>query len=66
MKEIMNGLDKVVKAGKARYIGLSNCFAWQLAKANFYVIEHNLSESGHYNLIAREEEREMISFCQSR
>lgn len=69
MEDIMDGLDKVVKAGKARYIGISNCFAWQLAKANFYAREHNMSEfismQGHYNLIAREEEREMIPFCQS-
>ena len=69
MEEIMDGLDKIVKAGKARYIGISNCFAWQLAKANFYAREHNMNEfismQGHYNLIAREEEREMIPFCQS-
>lgn len=69
IEEIMDGLDKVVKAGKARYIGISNCFAWQLAKANFYAREHGMSEfismQGHYNLIAREEEREMIPFCQS-
>jgi aryl-alcohol dehydrogenase-like predicted oxidoreductase len=68
MEEIMEGLDQVVKAGKARYIGISNCFAWQLAKANFYAREHGLTEfisvQGHYNLIAREEEREMASFCQ--
>ena len=65
--EIMEGLHNVVKAGKARYIGISNCFAWQLAKANFYAREHNLTEfvsiQGHYNLIAREEEREMAPFC---
>ena len=67
MEEIMEGLHAVVKAGKARYIGISNCFAWQLAKANFYAREHNLTEfisiQGHYNLIAREEEREMAPFC---
>jgi aryl-alcohol dehydrogenase-like predicted oxidoreductase len=67
MEEIMEGLDQVVKAGKARYIGISNCFAWQLAKANFYAREHGLTEfisvQGHYNLIAREEEREMAPFC---
>ncbi len=67
MEEIMEGLHAVVKAGKARYIGISNCFAWQLAKANFYAREHHLTEfvsiQGHYNLIAREEEREMASFC---
>ncbi len=67
MEEIMEGLHDVVKAGKVRYIGISNCFAWQLAKANFYAREHGLTEfisvQGHYNLIAREEEREMIPFC---
>jgi len=67
MEEIMEGLNNVVKAGKARYIGISNCFAWQLAKANFYAREHGLTEfvsiQGHYNLIAREEEREMAPFC---
>ncbi len=67
MEEIMEGLNNVVKAGKVRYIGISNCFAWQLAKANFYAREHGLTEfisvQGHYNLIAREEEREMIPFC---
>ena len=67
MEEIMEGLHNVVKAGKARYIGISNCFAWQLAKANFYARENNLTEfvsvQGHYNLIFREEEREMAPFC---
>ena len=69
MEEIMEGLDRVVKAGKARHIGISNCFAWQLAKANYYARENGLTEfisiQGHYNLIAREEEREMVPFCAS-
>lgn len=63
----MEGLHNAVKAGKARYIGISNCYAWQLAKANFYARENNLTEfvsiQGHYNLIFREEEREMAPFC---
>ena len=67
MEEIMEGLDRAVKAGKARAIGISNCFAWQLAKANFHARENGLAEfvsiQGHYNLIAREEEREMAPFC---
>ena len=67
MEEIMEGLNNAVKAGKARYIGISNCYAWQLAKANFYAREHGLTEfvsiQGHYNLLAREEEREMAPFC---
>ena len=67
MEEIMDGLHNAVKAGKARYIGISNCYAWQLAKANFFARENNLTEfisvQGHYNLIFREEEREMKTFC---
>ena len=69
MEEIMEGLHAVVKAGKARYIGISNCFAWQLAKANYFARANGLTEfisvQGHYNLIAREEEREMAPFCAS-
>lgn len=69
MEEIMDGLNRVVKAGKARYIGISNCFAWQLAKANYYARENGMTEfisiQGHYNLIAREEEREMAPFYYS-
>lgn len=67
LEEIMLGLDNVVKSGKARAIGISNCFAWQLAKANYFARANSLTEfvsmQGHYNLIAREEEREMIPFC---
>ena len=69
MEEIMEGLHNAVKSGKARYIGISNCFAWQLAKANYYARMNGLTEfisiQGHYNLIAREEEREMAPFCAS-
>jgi len=69
MEEIMYGLHNVVKDGKARHIGISNCFAWQLAKANYFARSNGLTEfisiQGHYNLIAREEEREMASFCKS-
>ncbi len=69
MEEIMDGLHNAVKSGKVRYIGISNCFAWQLAKANYYARANGLTEfisiQGHYNLIAREEEREMAPFCAS-
>ncbi len=69
MEEIMDGLHSAVKSGKVRYIGISNCFAWQLAKANYYARANGLTEfisiQGHYNLIAREEEREMAPFCAS-
>lgn len=65
--EIMDGLNRVVKAGKARYIGVSNCFAWQLAKANALAEREGfagfVSVQGHYNLIFREEEREMAKLC---
>lgn len=67
MEDIMDGLNNVVKAGKVRYIGISNCYAWQLAKANAYAEYNNLTKfvsvQGHYNLIFREEEREMAKLC---
>lgn len=65
--DIMEGLDRAVKAGKARYIGISNCFAWQTAKANALAEKEGfpkfVSVQGHYNLIFREEEREMVPYC---
>lgn len=65
--EIMDGLNAVVKEGKARYVGISNCFAWQLAQANALADKEGfasfVSVQGHYNLLNREEEREMIPFC---
>ncbi|MBB5185654.1 aryl-alcohol dehydrogenase-like predicted oxidoreductase [Faecalicoccus acidiformans] len=65
--DIMDGLNRIVKAGKARYIGISNCFAYQLAKANALAKEEDfaqfISVQGHYNLIFREEEREMAKLC---
>ncbi len=67
LEEIMDGLNRVVKAGKARYIGISNCFAWQIAKANALAEKEGwakfVSIQGHYNLIFREEEREMVPYC---
>ena len=65
--EIMEGLNQVVQAGKVRYIGISNCFAYQLAKANALAEREGfakfVSVQGHYNLIFREEEREMAKLC---
>lgn len=65
--DIMDGLNRVVKAGKVRYIGISNCYAWQLAKANALAEREGfakfVSVQGHYNLIFREEEREMAMLC---
>lgn len=67
VEEIMEGLHDVVQAGKARYIGISNCFAWQIAKANEIARangwEQFISVQGHHNLIFREEEREMAGYC---
>ena len=65
--DIMEGLNRVVRQGKARYIGISNCFAFQLAQANALVEREGfagfVSVQGHYNLIFREEEREMAKLC---
>ncbi len=65
--DILDGLDRVVRAGKARYIGISNCFAYQLAKANALAEREGFAKfvsiQGHYNLIFREEEREMAKLC---
>ncbi|MBT9779641.1 aldo/keto reductase [Clostridium sp. MCC353] len=66
--DIMDGLNRLVKEGKVRYIGISNCYAWQLAKANALAERDGfarfVSVQGHYNLIFREEEREMAPYCQ--
>jgi aryl-alcohol dehydrogenase-like predicted oxidoreductase len=67
VEETMEALHDVVKAGKARYIGASSMFAWQFAQS-LYVSELRnwtrfVSMQNHYNLIYREEEREMIPLC---
>jgi aryl-alcohol dehydrogenase (NADP+) len=67
IEETLEALHDVVKAGKARYIGASSMYAWQFAKA-LYVAEQRgwtrfVSMQNHYNLIYREEEREMIPLC---
>lgn len=65
--DILDGLNQMVKEGKTRYIGISNCFAWQLCKANALAEKEGFSKfvsvQSHYNLIFREEEREMAPFC---
>lgn len=65
--EIMEGLNSLVKSRKVKYIGISNCYAWQLAKANALAEKEGfakfVSVQGHYNLIFREEEREMLQLC---
>ncbi len=67
IEETMEALHDVVKAGKARYIGASSMYAWQFAKAQ-YTADANgwtrfTSMQNHYNLVYREEEREMIPLC---
>ncbi len=61
--ETMDALHDVVKAGKARYIGASSMYAWQFAKAQSIAVTPFVSMQNHYNLIYREEEREMIPQC---
>lgn len=67
IEETMEALDDVVRAGKARYIGASSMYAWQFAKAQQVAKESGWtrfsSMQNHYNLIYREEEREMIPQC---
>jgi 1-deoxyxylulose-5-phosphate synthase len=67
IEETMEALHEVVRAGKARYIGASSMFAWQFAKAQNLAERHDgtrfASMQNHYNLIYREEEREMIPLC---
>jgi aryl-alcohol dehydrogenase-like predicted oxidoreductase len=67
IEETMEALHDVVRAGKARYIGASSMHAWQFAKAQHTAERHGwtrfVSMQNHYNLIYREEEREMIPLC---
>ncbi len=67
IEETMEALHDVVKAGKARYIGASSMFAWQFAQAQYTADLHGwtrfVAMQNHYNLVYREEEREMIPFC---
>jgi len=63
IEETMDALHDVVRAGKARYIGASSMYAWQFAKAQRVARTRFVSMQNHYNLIYREEEREMIPQC---
>jgi 1-deoxyxylulose-5-phosphate synthase len=69
IEETMEALHDVVKSGKVRYIGASSMFAWQFATAQYTADLHGwtrfVSMQNHYNLIYREEEREMIPLAQS-
>ena len=67
IEETLEALHDVVKAGKARYIGASSMYAWQFAKALYLADLHGwtrfMSMQNHYNLVYREEEREMLPLC---
>ncbi|MFQ5741439.1 MAG: aldo/keto reductase [Acidobacteriota bacterium] len=67
IEETMEALHDVVRAGKARYLGASSMWTWQFAKAQYTASSNGwtrfVSMQNHYNLITREEEREMIPFC---
>src|SRR5208283_3819453 len=69
IEETLEALHDVVKAGKARYIGASSMFAWQFCKALDVSERHGwtrfVSMQNHYNLLYREEEREMMPLCQT-
>jgi aryl-alcohol dehydrogenase-like predicted oxidoreductase len=69
IEETLEALHDVVKAGKVRYIGASSMYAWQFAKALYLADLHGwtrfVSMQNHYNLLYREEEREMIGLCRS-
>jgi aryl-alcohol dehydrogenase-like predicted oxidoreductase len=69
VEETLEALHDVVKSGKVRYIGASSMFAWQFAKALYLADLHRwtrfVSMQNHYNLLYREEEREMMALCQS-
>ena len=67
IEETLQALDDVVRAGKVRYLGASSMFAWQFAKALWTADQHQWTRfatmQNHYNLVYREEEREMIPLC---
>src|SRR5579863_6617363 len=69
IEETLEALHDVVKAGKVRYIGASSMFAWQFTKALYLADLHGwtrfVSMQNHYNLLYREEEREMIGLCRA-
>jgi aryl-alcohol dehydrogenase-like predicted oxidoreductase len=69
IEETLEALHDLVKAGKVRYIGASSMYAWQFAKALYLSDRHGwtrfVSMQNHYNLLYREEEREMLPLCQA-
>ena len=69
IEETLEALHDVVKAGKARYIGASSMYAWQFSKAQYLARQNGwtpfVSMQNHYNLLYREEEREMLPLCEA-
>jgi len=69
IEETLEALTDVIKSGKARYIGASSMYAWQFAQMLYSADRHGFSRfvtmQNHYNLVYREEEREMIPFCRA-
>ena len=69
IEETLEALHDVVKSGKARYIGASSMYAWQFAKSLYLADAHGwtrfVSMQNHYNLVYREEEREMLPLCRA-
>ena len=67
INDILEGLNQLIDEGLVRYIGISNCFAWQLVNANMTAKNQGFKEfisvQGHYNLLFREQEREMMPMC---
>ncbi|MDZ7629841.1 MAG: aldo/keto reductase [Gemmatimonadaceae bacterium] len=69
MEEMLAALDHLVRSGKVRYLGASTMYAWEFAKALYTSDQHGwarfVSMQNHYNLLYREEEREMLALCRS-
>ena len=69
LEETLEALDDIVRAGKARYLGASSMYAWQFARALYLADRHGwarfVTMQNHYNLVYREEEREMVPLCQA-
>ncbi len=69
IEETLDALNDIVRAGKARYIGASSMYAWQFARALYLSDRHGwarfVSMQNHYNLVYREEEREMLPLCRA-
>jgi aryl-alcohol dehydrogenase-like predicted oxidoreductase len=69
LEETLSALDQLVRQGKVRYLGASSAYAWQFARALGVADKHGwarfVSMQGHYNLVYREEEREMLPLCEA-